>query len=186
MNSRRVIFPDPEIWTNGPNKENDMSNPESPTPRDVRMAAALIIHHRGGNAEGLAEIVRETIETDRAAQLLQGLLDLHRVYIVQTRTPVGIQYLGTYVAQLAEVDDRTELTLDMQRAARVLDCHGRDDVDGINEVLTQTRADNRGAQLLQALLDLYDAALPEILSGPGRRWLDACIAALIDQEDAGQ
>ena len=186
MNTRRVIFVDPEIWTTRPSKENHMNNPEGPTPRDVRMAAALIIHHRGGNSEGLAEIVRETIETDRAAQLLDGLLDLHRVYIVQTRTPVGIQYLGTYVGQLAEVDDRSELTLDMQRAARVLDCHGRDDVDGINEVLTETRADNRGAQLLQALLDLYDAVLPEILSEPGRRWLDACIASLIKQEEGGQ
>lgn len=183
MNSRRVIFPDPEIWTNGPNKENHMSNPESPTPRDVRMAAALIIHHRSGNPEGLAEIVRETAETDRAAQLLEGVLNLHQIFIAHTRTPVGIQYLGHYVGQLAEVDERTELTLDMQRAARVLDCHGRDDVDGINEVLTETRADNRGSQLLLALLDLYDAILPELLSQPGRRWLDACVASLVEQEE---
>lgn len=160
-------------------------NNDQPTPRDRRMAAALTIHHRGGNTEGLAEIVRETAEADRAAQLLLALMDLHRVYIVETRTPVGVDYLARYVGQLTAVNDPAELTVDMRRAARVLDGYGRDDFDSINEVLTETRADNRGSHLLLALLDLYDATLPEILSEPGRRWLDACIAALIKQEEEG-
>lgn len=186
MNSRRVIFVDPELWTARPSKENHMTNTETPNPRDVRMAAALTIHHRSGNGEGMAEIVRETVDTDRAAQLLHALLDLYRIYITQTRTQVGIQYLGAYVGQLAEVDDRNEITLDMQRAARVLYSHSRDDFDGINAVLTETRADKRGSHLLLALLDLYDATLPELLSEPGRRWLDAVVAALVAQEDDHQ
>lgn len=155
---------------------------DKPNPRDVRMAVAATIHHRGGNTEGLAEVVRQTIEDDRAAELLESLLNLHRIYIAQTRTFGGIQYLGAYVHQLAGVDDRNELTLDMQRAARVLDAHACDDVDGINAVLAETRADNRSLQMLLALLDLYDAALPELTSEPGRNWLDACIAGLIERE----
>ncbi len=178
MTNRRVIFPDPEIWNQ--TKENTMS--DQPAARDVRLAAAFTIHHRSGNTAGLQEIVRETAETDRASALLLSVLDLHRTFIVQTRTAAGVDYLGTYIQDLGTVKPADANAMDIRRACQILDGHGRDDFDAINDTLRAARAEKRCTHALLALMDLYETAVPELSSTAGSAWLDACVAGCLDEE----
>jgi hypothetical protein len=150
--------------------------------RDQRLAAALVIHHRSGNPAGLREIVRETAETERGSELLMSILDLHRIYIAETRNNVGVNYLDVYVQDLGAIQPVDPPDVDLQRATRILDCHGRDDWGGINQVIGAARAENRCTQTLLALLDLYAVALPELSSTAGKKWLDNCVAALHAEE----
>lgn len=178
MTQHRVIFVPDDYWTNPP-KENSMTEnyADKPIARDVRMATALVIHHRAGDRDGMIGIVADASETGRASALLVSLLDLMRVFIVQSRTAAGVDYLGTYVQGIGSVKPTDASSMDIHRACRILDGHGRGDLDSINEVLIAARAEKRCTQVLLALLDVYAAAVPELSSSAGRTWLDACIAA---------
>ncbi|HRD14269.1 MAG TPA: hypothetical protein PLI79_20660 [Mycobacterium sp.] len=161
------------------------TNPaDNPNPRDVRLAAAFTIHHRSGDKEGMAEIVRDTSETGRASELLLSVLDLHKVFIVQSRTPTGIDYLGRYVQDLGKVKPDDPKMIDLRRACRILDGHGRDDLSAINDVIREARDDNRCTHALMALMGLYETAVPELSSTAGRKWLDACVTTTLGQEDS--
>jgi hypothetical protein len=154
-----------------------------PAPRDIRLAAALIIHHRSGDAAGLHEIVGMTAESDRASALLLSLLDLHRLFIVQTRTATGVNYVATIVWDIID-DPLTDdpVTVDAHRAAQIIDAHGRGSFDDINAVLAEVRAENRGTQTLLGLLNIYRIALPELSSSAGRAWLDCCVTTALAEE----
>lgn len=180
MTRRRVIFPPADYWTNKEN--NTVTDTDRPTPRDIRLAAALTIHHRSGNTAGVHEIVRQVAEDDRASALLMSLLDLHRVFVVQTRTAIGVDYMATYVQGIGSVKPTDDSSMDIHLACRILDGHGRDDFDGINDALRTARAQGRCTQVLLALLDLFTAAIPELSSTAGKTWLDACVAAVIGGE----
>ncbi|VBA62109.1 hypothetical protein [Mycobacterium attenuatum] len=158
----------------------DITN--QPNPRDVRMAAVLTIHHRNGDNVGVAEIVRDAAEGGRASGLLEALLHLHMIAMVQLHTETGVAYIRSQVGDIAAIVPTDVETVDMHRAARILDGHGRGDLDAINEVLRSLRADNRGTQTLLALLNIYAVILPELSSTAGRQWLDTCVAASHTEE----
>lgn len=179
MIQRRVIFVDPELWTT--HKENIMTDGNL-TAIDFRLAAALTKHHRKGNATGVTEIVRETIDTDRGTPLLAAILDLHARYITDTRTDTGIGYLARHVQAIGAIDPTDATTLDIHRACHILDGHGRTDYELINTALRDAVADQRGTYLVIALLDLYEAVLPEMSSPAGKAWLDACITTMLGEE----
>jgi hypothetical protein len=159
-----------------------LNTPTGPSPGDVRLAASLTIHHRSGDREGQAEIIRDTAESNRASALLLSVLDLHRTFIVQTRTPAGVDYLGTYVQDIGNVKPTDDAAMDVHRACRILDGHGRNDFDSINDVIRAARGENRCTETLLALLDLYTVVLPELSSTAGSKWLDECVAASHTQE----
>lgn len=158
---------------------------DQPIARDVRLAAALTIHHRSGNTVGLQEIVRETAEADRASALLLSVLDLHSIYIIGSRTPAGVGYLLDHIQGLAGIEPVDDAAMDLHRACRILEAHGREDFDSINEMLRAVRAQNRGTQTLQTLLDLYAAVLPELSSPAGKVWLDECVVHTVAEEAKG-
>lgn len=158
---------------------------DQPNAADARRAAALTIHHRNGNPEGVFEIVRETVETTRAAELVMAILDLHRIAIIELKTPAGIDLMGFYVQGLAAYrkPESGDLIADALRAARLLDAYGRTDIDGINEAILDAVKADRPTQLVIGLLELYDHLIPELTSTAGLGWLNRCIASFAAEEN---
>ncbi|MCV7191873.1 hypothetical protein [Mycolicibacterium brumae] len=182
--SRRVIFPDPQIWTR---KENTMTNPDHVQPRDIRLAAVLIKHHLTSNTAGQVEVIRETVDTDRATALLAAVLDLHAQFVTQTRNQVGLDFFAEGIHALGEFDPVDEIGQDLLNAIAVVEGHGTGDIAAINEVLTKVRAQGRGTQLMINILDVFDHALPELSSHAGIRWLDATVAEILSSgRETGQ
>lgn len=182
--TRRVIFVDPDLWTN--HKEHTMTN-DDVTSTDIRLASALTKHHRTGNTAGMHEIVRTTVDTDRGAPLLVALMDLHARYIVDTRTNVGVDFLAVHVQAIGDIEPTDDpVTVDLHRACLIFDGHGRADYDQINDMLQAAVDDERSTHTVIALLNLYQSVLPELSSPAGQAWLDACIAAMLSEEGKEQ
>lgn len=172
--TRRVIFPPPDYWTN---KETPMT--DNTTPRDIRMAAVLIKHHIIGDTTGMHEIVRETVDTDRATPLLAAVLDLHAMFVDQTRTEIGLAYFAECIRAIGNFEPTTADEQDQRNAVTVIDGHGRGDFDAINTVLTAVREYGRGTQLILQILGVFRATIPELSTAAGISWLDATIASII-------
>ncbi len=182
--TRRVIFVDPELWTN--HKEPNMNNPDDLDPRDIRMAAALIKHHRYSDHQGIAAIATDPDVIQRGTPLLLGILELHKTYIVQTRTSTGVDYLGTYVQNIAAAPlDGAEDSQLIRWACQLIDAHGRDDITGMNTVLNEARATNQCTHVLLGVLNVFNHAVPDLSSAPGAAWLEATAAAMLNQEAEG-
>lgn len=175
--TRRVIFPDPDYWTTPKENATMTDLTTAPNPRDIRMAAALTIHHRNADQQGIADIVRDIAESDRANRLLEALLNIHMIVAVQLHTDLGIDYIRSQVDDIAAVKPVDPETMDIHRAALIFDGHARGDIDSVNDVLRQLRAEKRGTQTLIALLNIYLAVLPELSSTAGKQWLAACVAS---------
>lgn len=122
-----------------------------------------------------------------------AILDLHRTAITELRTDNGIYLMATYVQGLATAAENagTEpaenagiepVGADICRAARILDCHGRNDTADINQAVQEAIAADRPTQLVVALLDLYEVLLPELTSEAGIDWLNRCISAFANEE----
>lgn len=176
--NRRVIFVDPDYW----NQKENNSMSDKPNARDVRLSAALTIHHRSADRDGMADIALEASEAGRANQLVMALMNLHRVYIMNTRTVQGINFLGTWVQDMGNVKPIDDAALDIHRACRILDAHGHDDYDTINQALRSAIGENRVTQTILAILDLYQMALPELSSTAGKEFFDACVSVFVEQE----
>lgn len=183
MTRRRVIFPPTDYWTR---KDHTMTADHT-TPRDLRMAAVLIKHHRTGNTAGQIEIIRETVDTDRATGLLAAVLDLHAVFISETRNQAGLDFFAEGIHALGEFDPVDETGQDLLNAVTVVEGHGTGDFDAINEVLTKVRDQGRGTQLMINVLDVLAHAAPELSSRAGIHWLDATVAEIISSgRETGQ
>ncbi|OBB18550.1 hypothetical protein A5761_08690 [Mycolicibacterium setense] len=182
--NHRVIFPDPDIWTQP--KEHHMTYADQPNAADARRAAALTIHHRRGNNAGVLALLAETGETTRAAELVLAILDLHRSAIMELKTEAGIELMAQYVQALATlpipVNPDTE-GADVSRAAQLLDAHGRGDTDAINHALQSAATAGRPAELVLALLDLFDHLIAELSCEAGIDWLQRCITSFATEEN---
>lgn len=124
---------------------------------DYRRAAAVALHHRRGDTTGVLAIVDECNQHRRGGQLLNAVLNLHATHITATRTDTGINTLATYVRELGEVEDPDT---GIPAAARILDAHGRNDIDAINAELHG--GDQWATKVFAAVLDLYTHTLPDI------------------------
>lgn len=183
--SRRVIFPDPDIWTQ-PKENTAMSEDATPTtPADYRRAAVLTLHHRQGNDPGLVAIIDETNAAGRAAHLVYATLHLHEGFISTLRTQDGINLLADYVHGMANLDAVEPPGLDIRRAARMLECYGKKDFEGIDREISEAIADRRLTEAFRQLLDLYEVSLPELSSTVGIKWIQDHIAALANEEVQG-
>ncbi|MFV8233695.1 hypothetical protein [Mycolicibacterium fortuitum] len=182
--NHRVIFPDPDIWTR---KENNMTTyADQPNAADARRAAAITIHHRRGNNEGLHTILVESVETARPAELVLAILELHCNAIVELKTAAGVDLMARYVQALAAMpipaNPDTEGG-DVSRAAQLLDAHGRGDTDALNQALQDATKAGRPAELVVALLGLYDHLLAELSCEAGIDWLERCITSFATEEN---
>jgi len=106
MTRRRVIFPDPEIWTH--RKELVMIEVKA---ADVRRAAALYAHYGAGNDEGLNAIWEDAVSLGRVAELLIGTLFVFNNLVPLIFTENGVKLMQGIVGQmatreLAEEDDQ--------------------------------------------------------------------------------
>jgi len=180
---RKVIFPPADYWTR---KDTTMTDPDDLDPRDIRMAAALIKHHRYSDHEGIAAIATDPDVIQRGTPLLLAILELHKTYIVQTRTNIGVDYLGTYIQNIAAnpLDDTNDSQL-IQWACQLIDAHGRGDITDMNTTLNEARATNQCTHVLLGVLNVFNHAVPDLSSVPGAAWLEATAAAMLNQEAKG-
>jgi len=176
---RRVIFPDPSIWTN---KEHTMTDDSLTNAGDYRRAAALTLHHRQGNTAGVLAIIDETNNTGRGPQLLFATLDLHEQFISVLRTRDGINLMADYVHGMAALDADAAPGTEIVRAARILEFHGLKEPAGITREMQAVGGDAEATQIFIALLDLYEVAMPELSSQVGIRWIQDHIAAMATEE----
>jgi hypothetical protein len=180
---RRVIFVPDDYWTNPPKENTVTYNPEKVNAHDVRMAAALIIHHRASDTAGIHAVMSDPDLIERGSPLLWAILDLHRLYVSQTRTSVGIDALALYVQDIATVPENgTDSSRYATWACMIVDAHGRGDIAGMNAILDAARPGNRCTHVLGAVLDLYLHAIPELSSSAGRHWLDTCVTIALADE----
>lgn len=160
-----------------------------PGPVDARNAAALIVHRRNADDQGVAGILAEANETGRQTELLLAVMDLYRNAIAELKTDAGITLMASYVQDMASFADDPELGegpgADMMRAAPLLDAHGLQDMGAFNTILDRSAAAGRAGNLLIGLLDLYEALLPDLNSTAGRDWFNRLIAAFVEEEARG-
>lgn len=162
-----------------------MTNSHDPAKAgDYRRAALLTKYHRLGNKAGMVAIVEETNEAGRVPELLRSVLVLHQTFIARFRTHDGIQLLGDWMGGIAELEpDANDADgIDLVRAARILNCHGLGNRDGVAATISAATADGRVTQTLLKLLDHYEVALPELTGQAGIEFIDANAAAMRDEE----
>ncbi|EPQ76923.1 hypothetical protein [Mycobacterium marinum] len=156
-----------------------MTNTIGPTAGDYRRAAVLTLHYRRSNREGVVAIVEETNAEDRAAQLLLAVLGLHKFLITRLRTDDAIILLADWVHGMA-VHEATNA--DVRHACLMLQAHGQDDHVAIAGEMNLATAEGRPTEAFLALLDLYEAALPELTSTAGTAWIETQVKALLFEE----
>lgn len=155
-----------------------------PGPTDARNAAALILHRRNADEQGVVAILAEAAETGRQTELLLAVMDLYRMAIAELRSDAGIALMASYVGDMAKHADEAGdgLGADMIRAAPLLDAHGRQNMDAFNDILRKAAVAGRSANLLVGLLDLYEALMPDLNSTAGLDWFNRLIAAFVNEE----
>lgn len=167
-----------------------MTNPEAgrnddgrkPNHADYRRAAVLTLHHRRGDKAGVVAIAQETNALNRGPQLLMSVLLLHQTLIGLLRTANGITLMAPWVAGMAGVIATDPAGKDVVRAAQILNFHGQRAHDGIAVVMNEAVADGRATEVLLALMDLYEVALPELSGAVGIEWLQSQMQAFVDME----
>jgi hypothetical protein len=154
-----------------------MTNPHA---GDCRRATALVCHHANGNADGVGEILRSTVECDRVTETILATLDFYQAVVPMFITTFGMQALSEVVNNLALKDTDP----DRQRAARLIAHHANYNVDGINSVLQSAAQADRVTQLILAILDLYEILLPQLQTPLGLRCLEQSVVELAMKENS--
>lgn len=78
--------------------------------------------------------------------------------------------------------EATNLASDYRRAAVAVAHYGQDNFTGINEVMREASEAGRGAQLLVAVLALYDTIVPELHTPLGRDLLSSYVYRMAGME----
>jgi hypothetical protein len=161
------------------------SDADQPNAADGRRAAALIIHRRRADSDGVVALLDEANDSGRMTELVLAVLDLYRNAIAELRSDNGIELIASYVGQMCELAEQAGPDFGagpgaMVQSARLLDAHGRGDTAGINRVLGE--AAGRGLYLILGLLDLLESLLPELSCEAGYNWLDRCVAIYAAEE----
>lgn len=149
---------------------------------DFRRASLLTMYRRQDNKTGQIAIVEEVNEANRAPDLLSALLVLHRTFIVRFRTPEGINLIADYVQGIAELEPIDAGTTDIVRAAQIIDHDGKNEQQGIANVMTSAVRDGRAMQTINAVLDHFEVLLPELSGLAGIEFIEANAAAMRDEE----
>ena len=75
------------------------------TAADNRRAAALVAHHGRRDFDGINAILGETTEAKRATELIFAVLDLYQELVPAVHTPLGLQFLSSYLHKVAGLED---------------------------------------------------------------------------------
>lgn len=149
---------------------------------DFRRASLLTMYRRQDNKTGQIAIVEEVNEANRAPDLLSALLVLHRTFVVRFRTPDGINLIADYIQGIAELEPIDAGTTDIVRAAQIIDHDGKNEQQGIANVMTAAVRDGRAMQTINAVLDHFEVLLPEMSGRAGIEFIEANAAAMRDEE----
>lgn len=163
------------------------SNADQPNAADARRGAALIIHGRRGDSDGVLALLDEANGSGRMAELVLAVLDLYRNAIAELRSDNGIELIAAYVGQMRELAEQAGPDFSagpgaMVQSARLIDAHGRGDNAGINDVFGEASATGQGLYLVLGLLDLLETLLPELSCDTGYDWLNRCVATFAAEE----
>ena len=162
-----------------------MSDIQKPTAADYRRATVMTLHHRRGSTAGVLAIAQEANDASRVPQLLKAILVVHEVLICLLRTQSGINLLADWVIGIAAVPPTEENSVDISRAAKILNFHGKGNAQAIAEVMNEATLEGRPTQVFMQLLALYEVALPELSGSGSLEWLEAQIPAILEQEGLG-
>lgn len=173
--NRRVIFPDPDIWTTP--KEHTMTNKAA----DARRAMALISHHTQGNQLGITTIIREAVDADRATELLLAVLDAYPPIVNVLRTPEAQAAMTELVHQIAEFDEDA----DWQRAARTIIASAQRDLPAMKQIVDEANTEQRCPQLIGCVCGVYGLLLPELGTPIGCNAIAIFTARLTAREAEG-
>lgn len=171
--SRRVIFPDPDIWTRP--KETTVSI-DPTNAGDLRRAAAFIKHFAYDSRDGMNAILTEALEAQRTSQFIDGILATYDAIVPQLVTPAGQRAMAEMILIIPENPNYDEVCW---RAARFLVAHGNQDRDGMNEIMHET--DNVSPTII-ALLDIYASILPTLHTPFGMDMIERGIRTLSGME----
>jgi len=177
---RRVIFPDPDIWTQP--KDTTM-NATPNNAADLRRAGVFIKHHAHGNRAGMNAILLEALEANRASQFIEGILCTFDVIVPQLCTPAGQRGMAELILGIAQGTHLAEVPDEWNRAARFLIAYGQQDHTGMNEIMHET--DNVSPTIV-GILDVYCVALPMLQTPFGISIINSGITALMAKEAEGQ
>lgn len=75
------------------------------TPGDLRRAAALVVHYGQDSPQGVAAILEETAEENRAAALVLAIVSMYDEIVPAIHTDTGLQILSRHVMQLAGFEE---------------------------------------------------------------------------------
>ena len=75
------------------------------TAADNRRAAALVAHHARRDFDGINAILGETTEAKRATELIFAVLDLYQELVPAVHTPLGLQFLSSYLHRVAGIEE---------------------------------------------------------------------------------
>lgn len=159
---------------------------DKPNAADARRASAITIHHRRGNRDGIKAILDETGEANRVTELLLSILGIHGNALTELRSETSLKYIEGFIREMGELAEDTDpntLGGDVNRVARLLDAHARQDIPELNRALQDAFAERRTVQLTIALLDIYELVLPELTSTAGIKWLERCITEFGTEEN---
>ena len=171
--TRRVIFVDPDIWTQP--KETRMTiGPVDAG--DLRRAAAFIKHFAYDNRDGMNAILIEALEAQRASQFIDGILATYDAIVPQLVTPAGQRAM---VEMVLAIPDNPNYDEDCWRAARFLIAHGNQDRDGMNQIMHET--ENVSPTII-GLLDVYASILPTLHTPFGMEMIERGIRTLSGME----
>lgn len=169
---RRVIFPDPEIWTR---KDNTMTA----LPSDHRRAAALIAHHRQSNTPGVNAVIEDANHAGRGIELVMSVMGTHQGLLGLLRTNGAVALMLAYVEQIATNGTADEPDPHLVQAAQLLRAHSREDFTTISDIL----GGEQPTHVFAKLLDLYEVLIPELTTPEGVDWLTRQAAAMAGLED---
>jgi hypothetical protein len=158
---------------------------DQPKAADARRAAALIIHRRRADVDGVTALLEEAHRSDRVTELVLAVLDLYRTAIEELRSDNGINLIASYVGQMCKLAEQASPEVgvgEMLQSARLLDAHGRGDMQGVNNVFSEAKAGDRGVYLILGLLDLLETLLPELSCEAGFDWLNRCVSTFAAEE----
>ncbi len=102
MTRRRVIFPDPTIWTHNKPKDNHhMNDIKCGVFGDYRRAAAIITHHAQGDNMGVVAILNDAAKHQRCAELVAAILGLYELLVPNITDDSVLQRLTQLAATWA-------------------------------------------------------------------------------------
>lgn len=153
-----------------------MTNPELPSPADYRRAAALVVHQRRNDHDGMTAVIDEANTEHRSLHLVLATLSLHGHFIGLLRTKDAGVHMADYVNGLAE-DPGT-----IGRAARILTRHANNNHASLIAEMNNATEAGLTSDTFAKLLAIYDTLLPEITSRTGTAWLQAQIASYLAEE----